>query len=189
MPGAVPAIVTGITGLGGALIQSGGNKRAAQYQAQANNQALQLERERDAEARRRYDQQWEMQMAQARLRDQVARQILSQHGINVPGGAAAAPAVSGKSGGYSGSGPSVPGATPASNGTSLDGFRSSLLALSPGMTSGTVEGPPAGPVAGAVGGGGIASATPMFDSQGGGQMPASSLGGLTNWSDELWRKQ
>lgn len=170
MPTAVPAIIGGVTTLGGALIGSKGASNAAREQRNANAQAMALERERMAEDRRRYDQQYEFQMAQRRLRDQMARQILAKHGYDVPGAAASnVPAgVTGKTvGAYSQPAP------PAS-----------LASISPGMGGG--------------------SASQMFDSQGGGTVPmveppaqastgalpaGPSLGTLTNWSDELWRRQ
>jgi hypothetical protein len=188
-----PAVwVPAAAGLGGAIFQSHGQSQANRAQRQATNQAMQFEREKQAEETRRYNQRYEFEMSRARMRDQIARQMLAKHGIEIPGGAG--PAASGKTGGYTGTGPSVPTAG-GGGGGGMEGFRASLLALSPGATGATVEGPPAGPVAGALGGFGNASGAPPVAPAGGmvtsGQagMPAPSMAGLTNWSDELWRSR
>ena len=172
-----PAVwVPAAAGLAGTLFQGHAQSQANRAQQQASNQAMALERERMAEEKRRYDQQYELAMGQRRLRDQMARQILAQHGINIPDPAAAP---TGKTAGYKGTQPS-------------------LANLSPAMAAPGVTGQPAG--------GSLGVASSMYDSQGGGQPPAapplapatqplaptppaSSMAGLTNWSDALWRRQ
>jgi hypothetical protein len=82
--GVITAGISGLTTLGGALIGSGSQKRAAKEQGRANQEALRYQREKDAEARRRYDQSWALYQQKLASYEATKRAIAKKHGIELP---------------------------------------------------------------------------------------------------------
>lgn len=186
LPGALPAIVTGVTTLGGALLGNSANKRGIQSQERANQQAYQLEQQKMAEDRRRYDAQQAAYAQWYKQQMDIRRQIAKRYGVDIPeyGAAGATGKVSGAPvGGTPGFGAGGgTGATP-------QGFALTLGNLMGKQPSNIGESQPAGPVAGAIPGpqvqGGPVGMAPSGMTQA--QPTGATLGDMLgpNWSD--WR--
>jgi len=152
-------IVTGVAGLGGALLGNNANKRAQQAQERSNREAMQYQRERDARAdakeaaaAKAARQHWEYTM-------DLRRDIAARHGVTLPDWRTYYGAGAGGPGGKTAAAPGsargpvlVPGA-PAAAGSPVDGAAMSIgniLGVTPGKAP--MDSPVAGGMVGGPGG-------------------------------------
>jgi hypothetical protein len=149
-PVVLPAILSGLGGLGAALIGRSAQNRGYAAQERATSQRIQLERERDAARQRRYDQSMENYRREKDQYDTIRRSLLSHYGITLPT-------------------PSAPGgATGAAPGGAPPG------AGAQGMSLGDLMGGRGG-VAGPMGGGGGGFEPPAPAAPGPGGPPAAPV--------------